>query len=206
MKKQCSPILSGAALAAVFLLSACASTQIQSIQPAADFHSARIRRVLIVSIASTPQIRKILEEEFARQWKERGVEAVASLAVLPPEATLDKAGVAPFAKAQGYDSVLVTRVMKRQKIKAEIVQPGFQVPAGSPPDETDLTDYINGVVASPEYGKEYDVVFLRTNLYDVDTEHLLWSCRSNTLIAEDVPRLIGPFVKIILKNLYRVRS
>jgi hypothetical protein len=184
-----------------FLLSSCATTTMQSIQPAPNFHSARIHKILIVSIASTPEIRQQVEREFVRQWKERSVEAVASSAVLPPNVTLDKVGVEPFAKAQGYDSVLVTRLMSRKAIDTSV---SVRQVGGPPVQETqNMTDYFQAVVASPEYPISYEVAILTTNIYDVSTEKKMWSGVSQTLITDDVPKKIGPFVKIILKNLYQ---
>src|SRR5579872_6266080 len=113
-------------------LSSCASTTMESVQRAPDFHSTQIRKILIVGIAQTPGLRESFEDEFVKQWRERGVEAVASSKVLPADTPLDKAGVAPIAKAQGFDSVLVTRVLRRQQIKPQVARPGERSLAGAP--------------------------------------------------------------------------
>ena len=189
-------------------LSSCASTTMESVQRAPGFQSARIRKVLVVGIAQTPGLRGLFEDEFVRQWKVRGVDAVASSKILPADVTLDKVGVEPLAKAQGFDSVLVTRVLKRQAIAPQVVNPPGQYPAGAPtPEEPNLTDYMHAVVASPEYGSEsginYEVAVLSTNLYDVTTEQRIWAGTTQTLVTGDIPKLVGPFIKVILKNIYQ---
>jgi hypothetical protein len=191
----------GAAGAVGFLLCSCASTTIQSISYTPDFNSSRIHKVLIVSLTSTPEIRKLSENEFVRQWKERGVEAVASSSVLPSDVTLDKAGVAPFAKAQGYDTVLVNRLMSRQEIDKNIRV--HQIGDTAPQDSQNMTQYFQAVVASPEYPIDYQVAVLTTNLYDAATEMKIWSGVSQTLVTGDVSRKIGPFTKTILKSIYQ---
>src|SRR5258708_5649003 len=104
-----------AALASALLWGGCATTRMQSVQRDPKFQIATIHKVLVVSLASTPEIRKQIEEEYVRQWSKRGVVAVASSAVLPVGVALDKAEVAPFAKAQRFDAVLVSRLLKRER-------------------------------------------------------------------------------------------
>lgn len=182
-----------------WFMSGCAATQMQSIHREAGFDAARIHKVLIVSLARTPEIRKLVEDEFVRQWKERRVEAVASYAVLPPNVTLDKAGVAPFARAQGFDSVMVNRLIKREAINRGVHVRQIGEPE---PDNETMSQYFDAVVATPENEIPYEVAVLTTNLYDVATEKKMWSGVSHTLVTGDVPQRIRPFTKIILKNLY----
>jgi hypothetical protein len=183
------------------LLSACASTTMQSVERAPDFDSPRIRKALVVSLASTPEIRNLVEDEFVRQWKERGVNAVASYAVLPPNVTLDKAGVAPFAKAHGFDAVLVNRLVKREAIDRSVHV--HQIGESAIEEPPRMTNYFEAVVASPEYPIPYEVAVLTTNVYDVATEKKIWSGISQTLVTGDVPKRIRPFVETILNNLYK---
>ncbi len=96
----------GALIILAGFLTACASTTMQSMQRSPDFQTANLHKVLVVCLTSTPGMRDQLESEFARQWKERRVLAMPSSQVLPPDVTLDKAGIAPYAKAHGFDAVL----------------------------------------------------------------------------------------------------
>ena len=195
-------LLSRAVIGLVVLLNGCASTRMQSVERAPDFQSERIRKVLVVSLSSTPEIRQMVEDEFVHQWKDRGVQAEASYVVLPTGTTLDKAGVAPVAKARGYDSVLVNRLMSRQAIDREVRVHKIGE-SGPPEDSQNMSGYLNAVVASPQYPIDYSVAVLSSNLYDVATEKKIWSGVSQTLVAGDIPDRIGPFTKVILKTLYQ---
>jgi hypothetical protein len=82
----------------------------------------------------------------------------------------------------------------------------FGEPASTYEDQTStatMSEYFQAVVASPQYDIPYEVAVLATNVYDVATEKKLWSGVSQTLLAGDVPKRVGPFVKVILKNLYQ---
>jgi len=184
------------------LFSACATTTLQTVTRAPDFQAARIRKVLVVSLTSTPGARDLLENEFVRQWKERGVVAEASSHVLPIEIPLDKAGLAAYAKTNGFDSVLVSRLLKREKIEPAIVETKSERRQDTQENST-LTQDVQAIVASPEYPIDYEVAIVSVNLYDMATEKRMWSCRTQTVVTAGVPKVIRPFIKVILKSLYQ---
>jgi len=188
--------LSIAILVSAVLFTACASTTIQSIHHAPDFRSAGIRHVLVIGVFKNQTLRKIFEEEFVRQWSWRGVHAVSSLEVLPSATTLDKAGIAPIAKAGGFDTVLVTRLLEKKTIT-----PGEPaVPTIEPPSQNDTVWEV--LLAPPVSTNPFDLATVETNLYDVASEKRVWSAWSETEEMGKISKLIPPFVKLILKRLY----
>jgi hypothetical protein len=193
----------GIFLALTGLLSACASTSLQKVQHTPEFRPARIHKVLVVAITKTPPVRSRWENEFVLQWRKLGVDAIASSEVLPAGVALDKAELALIANARGFDSVLVMRLLKREKITPEIAHPRNERVPPLAADSPNLTQYVQAVVASPEYPIDFEVAVVSTNLYDAATEKLVWSSISQTLITGDAPRHARPFVKIILKNIYQ---
>jgi hypothetical protein len=177
-------------LASIGFLSACASTNWQSMQRAPSFQATRIHKVLVVCISQKPGVRSRWEKEFVRQWQTRGVGAVASEDVLPAGVTLDKVGVAPFAKVQGFDHVLVMRLVKREKIVAET------------PEDHPLSPYVDAIVAAPNEPVDFEEAIVSTKLFDVVTEMPVWSATSETLLTGDAIRRARPFVKDILSHIY----
>ena len=188
-------------LIAACLCTACALTTMRSIQRAPDFHGAAIRRVLVIGDFENPINRKTFEEEFIRQWRRYGVQAVSSLDIWPSSATISKELVAPVAKARGFDTVLVARVLERKRI-----EPGEPaVPTIRPPTESEIQNLnsLRQILLSPPVAvSEFRLVTVETNLYDVASERRIWSAWSETEAMKKIPKLIPPFVKIILKNLY----
>ncbi len=173
----------------------------RSIQRSPDFRSARIHRVLVIGHFENPNIRKTFEEEFVRQWSRRGVQAVSSLSVLPSSAPLNKATVAPFARAKGFDTVLVARVLERKKIRpGEPVVPTIEPPT---PNELQDPNSVWPILLSPPVSpREFNLVTVETNLCDVASGRRLWSGWSETEAMKKIPKLIPPFVKLVLKDLY----
>ena len=99
--------------------------------------------------------------------------------------------MAPYAVSHGFDTVLVNRLVKRETLDKT---PGVKADK-DPEHKQNLSDDLQWSVASPDYPGEFEVVTLRTSLYAVATEELLWSADSQTLIANDVSKRIRPYVK-----------
>src|SRR5262245_26941157 len=101
-----------AAFLAVSLgLSACVTTTMRTVKQEPGFSVSRVQKVMIIYLGKNQMLRQELENEFVKQWNKRGVDAIPSLTALPPGTVLEKTQVAPIAKAQGFDTVLVTRVL-----------------------------------------------------------------------------------------------
>jgi hypothetical protein len=182
-------------------LTACASTSMLSIRRKPDFRSNEIHHVLVIGHFNDQALRKIFEEEFVRQWSRRGIQAVSSLMVLPSSATLTKEVMAPIAKARGFDTVLVTRVLEKKTIR-----PGeptvSTVASASQSDLEDMNTALQVLLAPPVSTSEFTLATLETNVYDVVSERRLWSGRSQTEVMRRIPKLIPPFIQLILKHLY----
>lgn len=190
------------AAAAVIILAACATTRLRSVTPSPGFEASRFRRVMIVGVFKNQDLRKIFEEEFVRQGEACGMQAVSSLAVLPSATPLEKAGVAPMARALKIDAVLVTRLISRTKVQSG----GRPIRTSDPATQTDSQNInvaLQVLLGPPVYVREYELVAVQTNLYSVADERRMWSGVSETEVMGDVPKLIAPFVKVILRELYK---
>ncbi len=131
------------------LFTGCALTTLRSVHRTPDFRASSIRHVLVIGHFENQTNRKIFEEEFVRQWSRRGVQAESSLAVLPSSTTLNKANVAPIAKARGFDTVLVSRLLERKTIR-----PGEPaVPSIEPSSQSDMKDLLESLVGSSGFYK-----------------------------------------------------
>jgi len=187
------------------LLIGCASTHIRSIHRAPRFQSADIRRVLVIGVVKDQSLRKAFEGEFVREWSAHGVKAVSSLESLPSSVPLSKAGIEPLARADGYDTVLVTRILNKKKIDAgEPATP--YVTHGSDGDIQNANTALQVLLAPPVYVRDYDLATIETNLYNVVSEQRVWSGTTETAVMGKIPKLIPPFVKLILKRLYETPS
>jgi len=186
----------------VAVLAACATTTLRTVESDPAFHVSQIHRVLVLNMSKDPGLRNRVEDEFVRQWKARGMDAVASHAVLAPGIKLEKGPIAAFANAQKFNAVLVTRLLGSEKIDPQIRGEDFEVPlsSGLPGG---ATDFYKALVASPEYAGNYRMVAVTTRIYETASGSRVWSATTQTLVAEDASKVIKPFVKVVLETLYQ---
>ena len=192
-------------LAFSVLLIGCASTSIRSIHRSPRFRIDQVHHVLVIGIVKDQSLRKAFEEKFVRDWSAYGVKAVSSLESLPSSVPLSKAGIEPLAQSEGYDTVLVTRILNKKKIDAgEPATP--YVTHGSDGDIQNANTALQVLLAPPVYVRDYDLATIETNLYNVVSEQRVWSGTTETAVMGKIPKLIPPFVKLILKRLYETPS
>jgi hypothetical protein len=188
-------------LVGLLLITGCATTALRTVERDPTFRSGSIRRVLVVSLSPNPERRRAIEDEFVRQWQVRGVTAVASYFALEKGSLLDKAHVAPIAKDQGFDTVLVSRLVGRGKIDPQIPSWDFETELST--SARALSKDYPVLVASPAYSPQYEQAVVITSVYNVAAQKKLWSATSQTLLTDSFPELAQAYVKEILRALYQ---
>jgi hypothetical protein len=182
-------------LIVLFLLSACATTTTTNVwrDPA---YQGPVKKVLVMGISQKKGIQRFFEDEFFRQLKQRGTDAVSGYSVLPYDEKMDKDFIAAKAREIGADVVLVTRPIGRKTERTYVPGQAYAVPGsyyrwGSYYGHA----YSSGYVVEDEY------VYLETNLFDVATEKLIWSAESETVILASDHELITEFISTLIAKL-----
>ena len=148
-------------------------------------------------VTKSPVTRELVEGMFVAGLDERGNNAAASYKIIPLDQLSDRDVVESKIKGLGADAVLVSRLVDRKTM--EIYDPG--VVYGFPDFYYDWWGYYDYVVVTPGYTDETQVIIAETNMYDIKTEKLIWSARSETEVTEGDQQLIKTFVKIVIGRL-----
>jgi len=92
----------------MFLLMACPSksTNFSTVWKD-ETYQGRPGKILVVSAFPDPVTRKIFEDEFVKELKDRGMDAVPSYTVMPDLVVSDKDAIAVEAKGVGADTLLI---------------------------------------------------------------------------------------------------
>ena len=61
--------------------------------------------------------------------------------------------------------------------------------------------HVNSYVNNPGYYTTHETYTLETNLYDVESEELVWSARSRTFSPESVQEVIVDLTKLLISDL-----
>ena len=165
-----------------FILISCASTKVtpEDIKGTSTWESDQyaggyIEKVLIVGVSKDIDKRKLFEKEFARQL---GINAVASVDVIPLDSELNKDVIKRAAEKIDADTVLVTHLVKSGETDVYSIPTTKYVPKTS---EYHLGPYYLQTYeqeSSPTDYSRYQAVRLKSNLYERETEKLIWSATS----------------------------
>jgi hypothetical protein len=185
------------------LLAACSSTTIVDQWQSPDFKGGPFKRVLVVGVTTEATVRRIFEDEFVRQLRARGTEAVASYTLIPEDGQVDRARLERAVKEAGADGVIVTRVVKvEQKTQVVPGTPAF------PGFGTDIYGFYGtgwgGVwtgYASPPAVFQYEEVRAETKLFDARSAQLVWAAQSDIFAPTDARKDSADFASRIIAAL-----
>jgi hypothetical protein len=180
---------------ALFLLSSCATTTTTNVWRDQTYQGP-VKKILVMGISQKPGIQRFFEDEFVRQLRERGTDAVAGYTVLPYGGRMDKDLIAAKAREIGADAVLVTRPLGAKTERTYVPGQAYAVPG---PYRRWGSYY--GYAYSPGYVVEDQYVYLETNLFDVASEKLIWSAESETVLLATDQDLIRSFISTMISKL-----
>ena len=183
------------------LITGCATTKISSVWKD-KLYKVKPGKIMIIGIAKKPANKRSLEDEFVKQIKLRGTDAVASYNIIPDDKDSNKEFIAAKMKELGADAVLITRIASR-----ETVYTNLKTSVYSPPTYygtwSDYYEYGYKNMYSPSYVEETKYALMETNIYDAGNNKLIWSASSATEIVGTDQGFIKSYVDVIVKNMIK---
>lgn len=186
-------------LAGTLLTAACATTEVKSIWRDSSYQG-RPTRVMVIGVAKNPLNRRLFEDEFAQQIKNRGTEAIASYTVLSDTQQDDQAAIAAKVKELKADTVLITRLVRMKTVQVYVPGTVYYPPPyyGTWPD---YYGYGYRYMYSPGYIAESEYAIIETNLYETDNDKLVWAASSETLIGNSDKSAVKSFIDIMVNTM-----
>ena len=141
--------------------------------------------------------RRLFEDKFVEALKTYSTDAISSYTIIPSAEKLNKATVESKIETLQIDAILVTKLVnaKQDRKYSTVINPARR-PSGS--GGTHATEY-RFVEQGTYY--EYETVSLETNIYDTQTDKLIWSGWSDTILEDSVEVAIASLIKAIAKSL-----
>lgn len=176
-------------------------------------YTGQIKKVYIVGIAKQDTVRRIFEEDMRQQLSTYGVSGIASYHDLKAKKENDKAVIKNKAASAGADSVMVTRAIGKRT--EQVVNPGRvttydygpRYSRGGYYPEPYYRDYGSyysrsyDTVYEPATITNFEVISIEANLYDLSTEELIWGAQLETVVDNNIDKLVKDFVKEVSKDL-----
>lgn len=181
------------------LLTACGTTQLKSVwkDPSYQGHP---NRIMVLGVAKSPVKRRIFEDEFVRQIRAHGAEAIASYTVIPDNKDGDQALLAKTVKEQGADTVLIARMVSKKTVKVQV--PGTVYYPPRPYGKwRDYYSFGYQAVYMPGYVAEEQYALVETNLYDARNDNLIWAATSETEVDGSDQNLVRSYIGIMVNTM-----
>ncbi len=196
MRSLRSSISIGLLMLIAMLITACATTTLTSAWKDPSYQG-QPRKIMVIGIAKKPVNKRIFEDEFVRQLKARGTNAVASYTVMPDEKQGDHAVIAAKMKEQGADAVLISRLASKKTVQTYV--PGsVYYPPSNYRDWRDYYGYGSQAVYTPGYTAEDEYALMETNLYNAGNNKLIWSASSETEILGSDQNQIKSYIGVMV--------
>jgi hypothetical protein len=172
--------------------------------------AAPYRKVLVVALGKRVEVRRQYEGEFARDLRQRGVEAIEGYALLPDSTDeVDRNALLKAVADSRADAVAITRLLK---VEPRVVG---GTPTYTPPTTslhgyhaTSWSNYHEPASASGGGGLQpyvQSVATLETSLFDAGSATLVWRATTETLDADAAQRQIPGLVKTLVDAMAKAK-
>jgi hypothetical protein len=184
-------------LAAGFVLAAgagCAGTRITSAWQDPALRDVPFRKVLVVFQNRDPDLRRIVEDEMAREIPG----SVPAYQVIRDAELRDIPKVKERVRELGFDSSVIMRVAGVARERTYV--PGQIISA--PGDYRGLWGYWGygwAAVYEPAYLRDDRVVRIAANVYAVQADKLVWASESETFNPASIRSAVGEAVEVTAK-------
>jgi hypothetical protein len=192
------------AICAAIIMTACAGTKLVA-QWRDDAYSGRASKIFVIALLLETRVRgpqTLVEDEFVKQFKARGADAVASYTVFPEGPRPTKEEVLAKVKESGADSILVVRMLKKGTGDTHTPTLRYATPGGF---DQSWSSYgymsTSTQVGIRDVSYDYDFLTAEVTLYQAATGNPIWSAMSQTTYQEGPLKQIKPFTASIMKGL-----
>jgi len=171
-----------------------------------------INTILVTALTARANARQAVENDIAAALTDKGYKTIKSIDVMPPtftgDKTPDRSELLAKIKGTGADAILTVALIDKETETR--YQPGSYGYAPIPRFGyygTFWGYYTTWypTLHDPGYYEEDKVYFIETNLYDVETEELLWSAQSKTYNPRSLPDFAKEFSRIVVSKLEQDR-
>jgi hypothetical protein len=180
-----------------FLIISCAGTELTQNKVDEAYKGKPVSDILVIAITGNEHNRRSFEKKFVARLKSVGVDAISSEEAIPMPADLElkKETILAAVKQYENDAVIITHLIGKEE--KDVYTRGSSRHRGF------YGFYSNrhSIARDPGYASTSTTVRLETNLYEVKTEKLIWSGKSNTLSRDAKDQIINDVIKAVIKDL-----
>ena len=156
-----------------------------------------ISKVLVVGVSDNHSVRNLFEKEMALRLEKAGVTALRSLEKMPRDAIIEREAFDTYFSSENIDAVLVSHVTKVENVGIHSEGTEYQQ---APAAVNSYYDYYTAAyynVAEPGHFEYAKILRIESNLFDVESEQLIWQCHSKSFNKENAEKIIDDLTKML---------
>lgn len=165
--------------------------------------------IFVTGISDNLVARQTIENDIDTQLDDRGITAVSSFDIIPPgfKATEEnKDATISAIKAGGSDAILTVALLDQTSETRYVPGTTMYSPLGYGGYYGRFYgyySYYNPVMYDPGYYATDKKYYLEINLYDVETESLVWSAQSETTNPSSIETFSRTFSEMVVHQLIK---
>jgi hypothetical protein len=177
-------------------VSACSSTSLTQSWKKPELDKS-YNHLLIIGVSDSQQTRRIYENHFVEELKKINVPALPSYEIISSKEIINRETVLKAVQDTEIDSVLVTYLVSTDTETRHHESPLNPSYSGSPDDNMISATLISNRGRS----SSSEVIGLKNDFYDVQTQSLIWSAQTRTVAPESIDHAITEVTKLLIKEL-----
>jgi len=190
-------------LLATVLLSSCSANKLLSSWNDESLEQVPIATVLVVGVAKHDETkRRIYEDTFVDSLNSAGTKAVASYTMSKQSIEPTERALREVIKKSGAKTILITHMVSNKE--KDFYQPSSLIIGINSYSNYDLFNYYpfvyNSVSSSENYISTTRVI-LETSLYDIESEKLIWTARTESIDPVMTRKYYQQLIDLFLKDL-----
>ncbi|VAW26990.1 hypothetical protein MNBD_BACTEROID04-1363 [hydrothermal vent metagenome] len=186
-----------------FLFSSCSKTNLVDNWSDQNFSGPPLKKVLVIGIIKNSDKRKSFEKTFSKSLTTNNRSGIASYTYLPNlEHKIDKETILAAVEKSGADGVMIVTThgtFQQERVTRGTVDyiPNTGLGYG-------MYGYYNmshAFVYNPGYTVTDTLLMIDTKLFDVKTEKLIWSGKTETFNPTSAKEVINEFESLIIRKM-----
>ena len=190
-------------------LAGCApSTQITGSWKSPDATSQTYNKIIVAALTDNVQARQTIEDNLQAQLQRQGINVTKSIDVFPPalmrESGSDTDMLMNRIKGDGYDAIMTTAVVDQETETHYVPGNYAYAPVSRYGWYGNFRGYYSTLYPTLYQSGYYDkdkVYYLETNLYDAQSENLLWSAQSKSYSPASLSTFADTFAEITVDKM-----
>jgi hypothetical protein len=200
-------IMSGIIIATLLIISCAPQTRVTGSWSSPEAAQTNYNNVLVAVMVENANVKRSLESTIVRELMNEGINASMSIEAFPPrfrEGLADRDEIMDLIRENEYDAIMTVALIDTETETRYVPGRTRYAPSAAFPYYGRFYGYYSHWfprVYQQGYYREDRTYFYETNMYDAETEELIWSAQSETMVPARAERFSRQFASSIVSEL-----